>query len=419
METPPLKTANKNSRFTALNQASAVVKLQDVELDAVNRTSTGFAELDRVLGGGLAAESVVLLGGDPGIGKSTLLLQTLANLQEKVLYVSGEESVSQIAMRYQRLDLNLANSLYLLSEICVDKILQHAQKEDPKIIVIDSIQTLYSSILQSTPGSVAQVRECANMLTRFAKEHKKIVLMVGHVTKDGAIAGPKVLEHIVDAVLYFEGDQHSNFRMLRSIKNRFGAVNELGVFSMTDKGLREVNNPSAIFLSSYNTQNSGSCIFISQEGTRPMLVEVQALVTKSYITPPKRLSVGMDNYRLSLILAILQKYVKLFDYDVFINIVGGLKINEPALDLAVLMAIISSYNNQPLPGMMATFGELGLAGEIRAVQKGQDRIKEAVKLGFTKIIVPHNNHPKNQIDGVEIIPVKHIKELFKILDFVD
>jgi DNA repair protein RadA/Sms len=418
METPPLKQSNKNSRFTALNAASSVVKLQDVELDTIHRTSTGFSELDRVLGGGLAAESVVLLGGDPGIGKSTLLLQTLANLTGKVLYVSGEESVSQIAMRYQRLDLGLSDNIYLLSEICIDKILQHAQKENPKIIVIDSIQTLYSTILQSTPGSVAQVRECANMLTRFAKEHKKIVLMVGHVTKDGAIAGPKVLEHIVDAVLYFEGDQHSNFRMLRSIKNRFGAVNELGVFSMTDKGLREVNNPSAIFLSSYNTSNAGSSIFVSQEGTRPMLVEVQALVTKSYITPPKRLSVGMDSYRLSLILAILQKYVKLFDYDVFINIVGGLKINEPALDIAVLLAILSSYHNQALPPMIATFGELGLAGEIRAVQKGQDRIKEAAKLGFKTIIVPYNNKPKSVIDGIEVIPVKHIKELFSVVDII-
>ena len=366
------------SHLTGNNINSNVVKLEDVELDQVHRTITGYKELDRVLGGGFAAESVVLLGGDPGIGKSTLLLQILASLKDKVLYVSGEESVNQIAMRYQRLELGLSPNLYLLSEICIENIVPKTKQEAPAIVVIDSIQTLYSNLLSSSAGSVAQVRECTNILTRLAKEEKIIVIMVGHVTKDGAIAGPKVLEHIVDAVLYFEGDQHSNFRMLRSIKNRFGAINELGVFSMTDKGLKEVSNPSAIFLSSYNANHAGSNIFVSQEGTRPMLVEAQALVTKSYAQIPKRLTVGMDSYRLSLILAILQKEgFKLFDYDVFINIVGGVKINEPALDITVFIAILSSYYNKPLP-RMATFGEIGLSGEIRAVQKGQDRIKEAI-----------------------------------------
>jgi DNA repair protein RadA/Sms len=283
----------------------------------------------------------------------------------------------------------------------------------PQYVVIDSIQTMYTKLLHSAPGSVAQVRECASILTRVAKQKNISIIMVGHVTKDGSIAGPRVLEHIVDAVIYFEGEQYSNFRMIRSIKNRFGAVNELGLFVMTDKGLKEVNNPSAIFLSSYKSNTHGSCILITQEGTRPILVEVQALVDKAHIMPPKRLSVGMDGYRLSMLIAIIQRNLQytLFDYDIFLNIVGGVKISEPAIDLAVVLSIISSYKGKCLPVKLAVCGEIGLSGEIRTIQKGQERIKEAAKLGFEKIIVPIANQPKDKIKNVEVIGVENIQQV--------
>lgn len=404
-----------NSRFTALNKQSAIVTLDQISAQDVGRKITGVGELDRVLGGGLAQGSVILLGGDPGIGKSTLLLQTLAKIamDNKVLYITGEESVQQIALRAKRLDVVSHPNLRLLSEIRMESIIPQIDSEKPDVVVIDSIQTVYSEILQSAPGSVAQVRECSSILTRIAKGRQIIVILVGHVTKDGAIAGPRVLEHIVDTVLYFEGEQHSNFRMLRSVKNRFGAVNELGIFAMTDKGLREVNNPSALFLSSYRANTPGSCILISEEGTRPLLVEVQALVDQSHIMPAKRLAVGMDGYRLSLLIAIMQRHlgIQLFDQDIFLNIVGGVKVQEPALDLAAVMAIISSFKNKPLPEKLAVCGEIGLSGEIRTIQKGQDRIKEAAKLGFTRIVVPKANLPKEQIAGVEVMGCDDLEQV--------
>ena len=412
------EVAAKNTsvnRFTALNTQSQVVNLDQISAQDVSRQVTHIDELDRVLGGGLALGSVILLGGDPGIGKSTLLLQTLAHLAQagnKVLYVTGEESVQQVALRAKRLEIASNPNLRLMSEIRIEAILPQVEQEKPDVVVIDSIQTAYSDFLQSAPGSVAQVRECSSILTRMAKSRQIIVVLVGHVTKDGAIAGPRVLEHIVDTVLYFEGEQHSNFRMLRSVKNRFGAVNELGIFAMTDKGLREVNNPSALFLSSYRANTPGSCILISEEGTRPLLVEVQALVDQSHMMPAKRLAVGMDGYRLSLLIAIMQRHlgVQLYDQDIFLNIVGGVKVAEPALDLAVVLAIISSFKNKPLVDKLAVFGEIGLSGEIRTIQKGQDRIKEAVKLGFTRIIVPKANAPKEKIAGVELIVIENLTQ---------
>ena len=415
VETVFEEVSQKNNRFNGLTQNSQVVSLSHIEAEDITRKTTGISELDRVLGGGLALGSVILIGGDPGIGKSTLLLQTMEQLanSNKVLYVTGEESIQQVALRANRLGVTGNDNLRLMAEIGLSQIIKAIDSESPQIVVIDSIQTTYTELLQSAPGSVAQVRECASILTRIAKQKDITIIMVGHVTKDGSIAGPRVLEHIVDAVLYFEGEQHSNFRMLRGVKNRFGAVNELGVFAMTDKGLREVNNPSALFLSSHRTKIPGSCILITQEGTRPLLVEVQALVDQSHMMPPKRLAVGMDNYRLSMLIAIMQRHLelKLFDQDIFLNVVGGVRVSEPAIDLAVILAIISSYKNKYLPEKMAVCGEIGLSGEIRTIQKGQDRIREAAKLGFERIIVPKANMPKEKISGVEIIAVQNLAEV--------
>ncbi|MCE2705672.1 MAG: DNA repair protein RadA [Proteobacteria bacterium] len=415
VETIAESSNSQNHRFNPLTQSSTVVSLTHVEAQDISRKQTGISELDRVLGGGIAIGSVILIGGDPGIGKSTLLLQTLDQLSKtnKVLYITGEESIQQVALRANRLGIFGDENLRLMAEIGLNQIISAIDKESPQVVVIDSIQTMYTELLQSAPGSVAQVRECASILTRLAKQKHITIIMVGHVTKDGSIAGPRVLEHIVDAVLYFEGEQHSNFRMLRGVKNRFGAVNELGVFAMTDKGLKEVNNPSALFLSSHRTKVPGSCILITQEGTRPLLVEVQALVDQSHIMPPKRLAVGMDNYRLSMLIAIMQRHLelRLFDQDIFLNVVGGVKVSEPAIDLAVTLAIISSYKNKYLPEKLAVCGEIGLSGEIRTIQKGQDRIKEAAKLGFERIIVPHANLPKEKIPNVEIIPVQNLRDV--------
>lgn len=409
------QSTTANNRFSGLAANSGVVNLTHVDARDVTRTSTGIQELDRVLGGGLANGSVILIGGDPGIGKSTLLLQTLDQLAKTgpVLYVTGEESVQQVALRARRLEVSDNPNLRLLAEIGLAQITQAIDKEKPRIVVIDSIQTMYTDMLQSAPGSVAQVRECASILTRIAKSRHITIILVGHVTKDGTIAGPRVLEHIVDAVLYFEGEQHSNFRMIRSAKNRFGAVNELGIFAMTDKGLKEVNNPSALFLSSYRSQVPGSAILITQEGTRPLLVEVQALVDQAHIMPPKRLAVGIDSYRVAMLIAIVQRHLdlRLFDQDIFLNVVGGVKISEPAADLAIVLAIISSFKNKPLPEKLAIFGEIGLSGEVRTVQKGQERIKEAAKLGFEHIIVPKANAPKEKIKGVEIIAVNTLSDV--------
>ncbi len=378
------------------------------------RLPTGVEEFDRVLGGGLVAGGVVLIGGDPGIGKSTLLLQALARLAETgqpVLYVSGEESAEQVALRAHRLQLPTAG-LRLLPEINLEKIIATLQNEKPLVTVLDSIQTLWSDALQSAPGSVAQVRECAAQLTRFAKQTGTCVILVGHVTKEGALAGPRVLEHIVDTVLYFEGDTHSSFRLVRAVKNRFGAVNELGVFAMTDKGLKGVSNPSALFLSQHAQDVAGSCVLVTQEGTRPLLVEIQALVDSAMGGNPRRLTVGLDPQRLAMLLAVLHRHAGVMcgDQDVFVNAVGGVRIQEPAADLAVLLAIVSSLRNKPLPGKWVAFGEIGLAGEIRPAPRGQERLKEAAKLGFTHALIPKANAPKQPIKGIEIVALERVEQ---------
>lgn len=406
------------NRYASLSKTSGVQSLADVEAAEVPRQPTGIAEFDRVLGGGLVRGGVVLIGGDPGIGKSTLLLQALCHLgaQHKVLYVSGEESAQQIALRAKRLSLD-ASPVQLLAEISLEKISATLASHQPEVAVIDSIQTLYSEALQSAPGSVAQVRECAAQLTRVAKQSGVTVILVGHVTKEGTLAGPRVLEHIVDTVLYFEGDSNSSFRLIRAFKNRFGAVNELGVFAMTEKGLREVSNPSALFLSHHAEQVAGSCVMVTQEGTRPLLVEIQALVDEAHAPNPKRLSVGLEQNRLAMLLAVLHRHagVACFDQDVFVNAVGGVKITEPAADLAVLMAIVSSLKDKPLPQKLVVFGEIGLAGEVRPVQRGQERLKEAAKLGFTKAIVPKANLPKQAIAGIEVIAVERVDQAMAAL----
>ncbi|PPC92635.1 MAG: DNA repair protein RadA [Methylotenera sp.] len=401
------------SRFAPLAETAGLQKLTEVEAAEVPRQPTGVSEFDRVLGGGLVPGGVVLIGGDPGIGKSTLLLQTLCHIghARKAIYVSGEESPQQIAMRARRLGLD-ASPISLLAEINLEKIISMLQKHKPDIAVIDSIQTVYSEVLQSAPGSVAQVRECSAQLTRLAKQAGITVILVGHVTKEGSLAGPRVLEHIVDTVLYFEGDQNSSFRLIRAFKNRFGAVNELGVFAMTEKGLREVTNPSALFLSHHSEQVAGSCITVTMEGTRPLLIEIQALVDEAHAPNPKRLCVGLEQNRLAMLLAVLHRHagIPCFDQDVFINAVGGVKIGEPAVDLAVLFSIVSSLKNKPLDNKLIVFGEVGLAGEVRPVQRGQERLKEAAKLGFTKAIVSKANAPKQKITGLEVIAVERLDQ---------
>ncbi|SAL10274.1 DNA repair protein RadA [Caballeronia sordidicola] len=406
-------------RFQALAKTSPVQRLSEIEAADVPRFTTGIGEFDRVLGGGLVAGGVVLIGGDPGIGKSTLLLQSLAEIarERPALYISGEESGAQIALRAQRLGLlgdsgNAAPDLRLLAEIQLERIQATIDAERPEVAVIDSIQTVYSEALTSAPGSVAQVRECAAQLTRIAKQTGTAIIMVGHVTKEGNLAGPRVLEHIVDTVLYFEGDTHSSFRLVRAFKNRFGAVNELGVFAMTERGLRGVTNPSALFLSQHEQSVPGSCVLVTQEGSRPLLVEVQALVDTAHVPNPRRLAVGLEQNRLALLLAVLHRHagIACFDQDVFLNAVGGVKITEPAADLAVLLAIQSSLRNKPLPKGLIVFGEVGLAGEIRPSPRGQDRLKEAAKLGFSVALIPKANAPKQPIDGLEVIAVDRIEE---------
>ena len=404
-----------------LVQGAPVMRLTDIEALDVQRFGTGIEEFDRVLGGGLVAGGVVLIGGDPGIGKSTLLLQALANLSrvKSALYVSGEESGSQVALRAKRLGID-AGDLQLQAEIQLEKIIGTLSEQKPQVAVIDSIQTLFSDALSSAPGSVAQVRECAAQLTRFAKQSGITIILVGHVTKEGALAGPRVLEHIVDTVLYFEGDTHSSFRLVRAFKNRFGAVNELGVFAMTDKGLKGVSNPSALFLSQHDAQVPGSCVMVTQEGTRPLLVEIQALVDASHVPNARRLSVGLEQNRLAMLLAVLHRHagVAAFDQDVFINAVGGVKITEPAADLPVLLAIQSSMRNKPLPRGLVVFGEVGLAGEIRPAPRGQERLREAAKLGFSMALVPKANLPKQKIEGLQVIGVERIDEaMTKVREF--
>jgi DNA repair protein RadA/Sms len=394
-----------------------------VVLDAVaaaenERIATGLAELDRALGGGLVAGQVALLGGDPGIGKSTLLLQTLHAVSAALpaLYISGEESAEQVALRARRLALG-ATALTLLAETQLERIVATLETARPRVAVVDSIQTLWSETLQSAPGSVAQVRECAAQLTRLAKRSGCALVFIGHVTKEGAIAGPRVLEHIVDTVLYFEGDPNSAFRLVRAVKNRYGAVNELGVFAMTEKGLRGVTNPSALFLSQHPRAVSGACVLATLEGTRPLLVEIQALVDAAHAPNPRRLSVGLEQNRLAMLLAVLHRHagVATWEQDVFVNAVGGVRITEPAADLAVTLAVVSSLTDRPIAEKVAVFGEIGLAGEVRPAPRGQERLREAAKLGFTKMILPRANQPKAKISGLELLPVERVDEAVQLL----
>ena len=392
------------------------VSLAEVQPRDLERIPTGIGELDRALGGGLVAGQVALLGGDPGIGKSTLLLQALSTVSEGVLYLTGEESVDQVALRARRLGLE-AKGVRIAAETQLERVLGALEAARPSIAVVDSIQTLWSETLQSAPGSVAQVRECAAQLTRFAKRTGTALFMVGHVTKEGAIAGPRVLEHIVDTVLYFEGDPHSSFRLVRAVKNRFGAVNELGVFAMTEKGLRGVSNPSALFLSQHPRAVPGSCVLATLEGTRPLLVEIQALVDPAHTPNARRLSVGLEANRLAMLLAVLHRHASIatWEQDVFVNAVGGVRIGEPAADLAVSLAVVSSFTDKPIPAKVAAFGEIGLAGEVRPATRGQERLKEASKLGFEKVIVPRANAPKGKIAGLEVLPVERIDQAVKLL----
>ena len=401
-----------NTSARGLVASQAVATLSEIEASDVDRQPTGIDELDRVLGGGIVAGGVVLIGGDPGIGKSTLLLQALDSLSRnmKTLYVTGEESGAQVALRSRRLGLG-SSQVRVLAEIQLEKISATIDQEAPAVCVIDSIQTVYSDQLSSAPGSVAQVRECAAQLTRLAKSSGTTIILVGHVTKEGALAGPRVLEHIVDTVLYFEGDTHSSFRLVRAIKNRFGAVNEIGVFAMTEKGLKGVSNPSAIFLSTHGEPVAGACVLVTLEGTRPLLVEIQALVDSGGPSP-RRLSVGIERDRLAMMLAVLHRHAGIAsnDQDVFVNAVGGVRISEPAADLAVMLAIQSSLRGKPLPRGFIAFGEVGLAGEVRPAPRGQERLKEAAKLGFSVAVVPKANAPKKPIEGLTIHAVERIEQ---------
>ena len=406
--------AKRSGYAGAAGRAATIVPLAEVAQPAESRTTVGIGEFDRVLGGGLVDGSVVLVGGDPGIGKSTLLLQTLGALGERLpgLYVTGEESLAQVASRAQRLGLPLA-PLRALAETCIERILEQAVAARPRVLVIDSIQTIWTELLTAAPGSVSQVRESAAKLVRFAKESDTSVFLVGHVTKEGGIAGPRVLEHMVDAVLYFEGESGSRFRVLRAFKNRFGAVNELGVFAMGDKGLREVPNPSAIFLSAHSGPTPGSAVMVTREGTRPLLVEVQALVDQSSLGNPRRVALGLEQNRLAMLLAVLHRHggAAVYDQDVFVNVVGGIRVQETAADLPVLLAVQSSFRDRPLPEKLVAFGEVGLSGEIRPIPNGEERLREAATHGFLKAIVPKANAPKkSKIGDLEVVGVERLSD---------
>jgi DNA repair protein RadA/Sms len=420
IEVPAAQLAQpKSSRFRShVATPPSVRVLDDVKAEQQPRLGTGLAELDHALGGGLVPGSVILIGGDPGIGKSTLLIQVLSCLSSKAgvnnLYVTGEESAEQIGERARRLDLNL-KVLRVLTENQMERIFAILASEQPRVMVIDSIQTVYSDTLQSAPGAVAQVRECAAQLVRFAKQTNTAVFLVGHVTKEGSIAGPRVLEHMVDAVLYFEGDGGSRYRVIRAVKNRFGAVNELGVFAMTDRGLREVSNPSAIFLSRHEQDVAGSVVTVTREGTRPLLVEVQALVDTSHLNNPRRVTVGLEQNRLAMLLAVLHRHagISTFDQDIFVNVVGGVRITETGADLPIILAVLSSLKNQSLPRDLVTFGEVGLSGEIRPVQNGPERLQEAAKHGFKQAIVPKSNVPRQGVKGLTITSVTRLSQVLE------
>ncbi|MBL0163990.1 MAG: DNA repair protein RadA [Xanthomonadales bacterium] len=414
---PAAKTAAggvRRSGYAGPSDAPKVTRLASIAEEADRRSATGIGELDRVLGGGLVAGSVVLIGGDPGIGKSTLLLQMLGAIGGRMrsLYVTGEESLAQVAARGRRLDIEL-DGLEALAETSVERILAEAANSKPEVLIIDSIQTIWTELLSAAPGSVSQVRESAARLVRFAKESGTSVFLVGHVTKEGGIAGPRVLEHMVDAVLYFEGESGSRFRILRAFKNRFGAVNELGVFAMSEKGLKEVPNPSAIFLSSHAQPTPGSAVMVTREGTRPLLVEVQALVDASALPNPRRVTLGLEQNRLAMLLAVLHRHggAAVYDQDVFVNVVGGIRVQETAADLPVLLAVLSSFRDRALPDKLVVFGEVGLSGEIRPVPNGEERLREAATHGFRHAIVPKANAPKkSRIGDLQIIGVDRLSD---------
>lgn len=412
--------SDRFSGYAGEGGQNRVQKLSEISLEDVPRFSTGFTEFDRVLGGGIVPGSAILIGGNPGAGKSTLLLQTMCRLsaQMKTLYVTGEESLQQVAMRAHRLGLP-TDQLFMLSETSIEQICLVASQEKPRLMVIDSIQVMHMADIQSSPGSVAQVRETAAYLTRFAKTQGVAIIMVGHVTKDGSLAGPKVLEHCIDCSILLDGDADSRFRTLRSHKNRFGAVNELGVFAMTEQGLREVSNPSAIFLSRGDEITSGSSVMVVWEGTRPLLVEIQALVDHSMLANPRRVAVGLEQNRLALLLAVMHRHggLQMSDQDVFVNVVGGVKVTETSADLALLMSLVSSFRDKAIPPDLVVFGEVGLSGEIRPVPNGQERISEAAKHGFRRAIVPYSNMPKKAIPNMQVFGVKKLADALEI--FID
>ncbi len=398
--------------------SSKVQTLAEVSLAEIPRISSGYKELDRVLGGGIVPGSAMLIGGHPGAGKSTLLLQTMCLLADRmtVLYVTGEESLQQVAMRAHRLGLP-NDKLRMLAETSVEQICHLALQEKPAVMVIDSIQVMHVADVSSSPGSVSQVRESAAHLTRFAKQHQVAIFMVGHVTKDGALAGPKVLEHCVDCSVLLEGDADSRYRTLRCQKNRFGAINELGVFAMTSQGMKEVSNPSAIFLNRGEAESAGSVVMVIWEGTRPLLVELQALVDYSQLANPRRLAVGAEHNRLAMLLAVMHRHggIQMSDQDVFINVVGGVKVEETSADLALIAAMVSSFRDKPIPKDLIIFGEVGLSGEIRPVPSGQERLQEAAKHGFRQAIIPKANMPKHEIPGMKIMPVTNLQEAIELL----
>lgn len=413
------ETSAATDRFSGYAGSGEITTANAVAIEQDTRVGTGLSELDRVLGGGLVTGSVTLLGGDPGIGKSTLLIQCLAHLsvENKTLYITGEESLRQVSMRAHRLGLP-QERLRLLTETRVEHIIKHAEKEQPHVMVIDSIQTMYTDTLTSAPGAVAQVRESAARLVRFAKQTGTAIFLVGHVTKEGALAGPRVLEHMVDTVLYFEGDPGGRYRVIRAVKNRFGAVNEIGVFAMGEKGLQVVSNPSAIFLSRHEEPVSGSVIMVTREGTRPMLVEAQALVDESHLGNPRRVALGLEQNRLAMLLAVLHRHagIAMFDQDVYVNVVGGVRISETAADLPVLLAALSSFRNRPLAADLVVFGEVGLAGEVRPVTNGEERLLEAAKHGFKRAIVPKLNTPKQSVEGLQIHGINRLPEALDLLE---
>lgn len=415
-------SSSRSDRFSGYageGGVSKVQKLSEISLEELPRFSTGFKEFDRVLGGGVVPGSAILIGGNPGAGKSTLLLQTMCKLasQMKTLYVTGEESLQQVAMRAHRLGLPTEH-LQMLSETSIEQICLIAEQEQPRLMVIDSIQVMHMADIQSSPGSVAQVRESAAYLTRFAKTKGVAIIMVGHVTKDGSLAGPKVLEHCIDCSVLLDGDSDSRYRTMRSHKNRFGAVNELGVFAMTEQGLKEINNPSAIFLSRGDEITSGSSVMVLWEGSRPLLVEIQALVDHSMLSNPRRVAVGLEQNRVALLLAVLHRHggLQMADQDVFVNVVGGVKVTETSADLALLLSLVSSLRDRPLPEDLVVFGEVGLAGEIRPVPSGQERISEASKHGFKRAIVPHANVPKKSIPNMQVFGVKKLSDALSVLE---